>query len=42
MWISLNVGEVARPVEVTRDVFIYRMVDEKQMEIKESFLFEKI
>lgn len=42
MWISLNVGEVSRPVEVTHDVLIYRMVDEKKMEIDESFLSEKI
>lgn len=38
----MDICEVARPVKVTHDVEIYRMIDEKQMEVKEGFLFEKI
>ena len=41
MQISLDVCEVARPIEVTHDVLIWG-IDEKKIEIKESFLTEKI
>jgi len=41
MRISLDFGEVARPVKITHDVLIYE-INEKQMEIKASFLSKKI
>lgn len=37
----LDICEVARPVLITHDVLIDE-INEKQVEIKESFLFEKI
>jgi len=41
MWISLDVGEVARLVKVS-DGFLIDGIREKKMEIKKSFLSEKI